>query len=63
MKNFRPISIKEKILIVSQIIVGEKIQPLAKKYKVSRPSIYLWRKRALEKLSFFNAYLKDKKNS
>jgi len=53
MRNFRSISIKEKILIVSQVIVGEKIQPLAKKYKVSRPSIYLWRKKkaldALEK--------------
>jgi len=50
MKNFRSLFIKEKILIVSQVIVGEKIQPLAKKYKVSRPSVYLWRKRALDAL-------------
>lgn len=50
MRNFRFISIKEKILIVSQVIAGEKIQPIAKKYKVSRPSIYLWRKRALGSL-------------
>jgi len=50
MKNFRSISIKEKILIVSQTIAGEKIQPLAEKYKVSRPSVYLWRKRALNSL-------------
>ncbi|MEA1964156.1 MAG: helix-turn-helix domain-containing protein [Candidatus Aerophobetes bacterium] len=50
MRNFRFISIKEKILIISQVIVGEKIQPIAKKYKVSRPSIYVWRKRALGSL-------------
>jgi len=50
MKKFRPISIKEKILIVSQVIAGEKIQPLTEKYKVSRPSVYLWRKRALDSL-------------
>jgi Mor family transcriptional regulator len=61
MKNFRSIFIKEKILIACQVIVGEKIQPLAKKYKVSRPSIYLWRKRALEKLFFLMpTILKDK---
>jgi len=56
MKNFGSIFIKEKILIACQVIVGEKIKPLAKKYKVSRPSVYIWRKRALEKSSFFNAY-------
>jgi len=50
MKNFRPISIKEKILIVSQVIAGEKIQPLAKKYKVSRPSVYIWTQRASDAL-------------
>ena len=50
MKNFRSIFIKEKILIVCQAIAGEKIQPLAEKYKVSRPSVYLWRKRALNSL-------------
>ncbi len=50
MRNFRSISIKEKIFIISQIIVGEKIKPLAKKHKVSRPSVYLWRKRALDSL-------------
>lgn len=50
MRNSSSISIKEKILIVCQVIAGEKIQPIAKKYKVSRPSIYLWRKRALGSL-------------
>ena len=44
MKNFRPIFIKEKILIACQVIVGEKIKPLAKKHKVSRPSVYAWGK-------------------
>jgi len=56
MKNFRPIFIKEKILIACQVIVGEKIQPLAKKYKVSRPSVYAWTQMALEGSSFFNVY-------
>lgn len=50
MRNVKSISIKEKILIISQTMVGEKIQPLAKKHKVSRPSVYLWRKRALDSL-------------
>jgi len=44
------ISIKEKILIVSQVIAGEKIQPLARKHKVSRPSIYAWTQKALDTL-------------
>lgn len=50
MSDSGSISIKEKVLIVSQVIAGEKIQPLAKKYKVSRPSIYVWTQRALGSL-------------
>jgi len=50
MRNFRFISIKEKILIVSQVIAGEKVQPIAKKHKVSRPSIYAWTEKALDTL-------------
>jgi len=42
MRNFGSISVKEKILIVSQIIAGEKIQAVARKHGVSRPSIYAW---------------------
>jgi len=44
------ISIKEKIFIVSQVIAGQKIQPLARKHKVSRPSIYAWTRKALDTL-------------
>jgi len=50
MRNSGSISIKEKILIVCQVIAGEKIEPLAKKHKVSRPSIYAWTKKALDTL-------------
>jgi len=50
MRNFGSISIKEKILIVSKVITGEKIQPVAKKHGVSRPSIYAWTKKALDTL-------------
>jgi cell division protein FtsB len=47
MKDSRSISIKEKILIVCQVIVGGKIQAIARKHKVSRPSIYAWTQKAL----------------
>ena len=50
MKDFKSISIKEKILIVCQVIAGEKIQPVAKKHGVSRSSIYAWTKKALDTL-------------
>jgi len=50
MRNFGSISIKKKILIVSKVIAGEKIQPVAKKHGVSRPSIYAWTKKALDTL-------------
>ncbi len=40
MRNFMSISIKEKILIVCQVIAGEKIQRVARKHGVSRPSVY-----------------------
>jgi len=50
MRNFRSISIKEKILIVCQVIAGEKIQSIAKKYGISRPSIYAWTEKALDAL-------------
>ena len=46
MKNFGPISIKEKILIVCQVIAGEKIQRVARRHKVSRPSVYAWTQKA-----------------
>jgi len=42
MKDFESIFIKEKILIVCQVIVGGKIQPIARKHGVSRPFIYVW---------------------
>ena len=50
MKGYRYISIKEKLLIVTQVISGEKIQLIADKYKVSRPSIYAWSQKALDTL-------------
>jgi len=50
MRNFRFISIKEKILIVCQVIAGEKIQRVARKYKVSRPSVYAWTQKSLDTL-------------
>ena len=48
MKHSRSISIKEKILIVCQVIAGEKIQTIARKHKVSRPSVYAWTQKALD---------------
>jgi len=50
MRNFRSISIKEKILIVCQVIAGGKIQRVAKKHGVSRFSIYAWTKKTLDTL-------------
>ncbi len=50
MRNFRSISIKEKILIVCQVIAGEKIQSVAKKHGISRPSVYTWMGEALDVL-------------
>ena len=50
MKDFKSISIKEKILMVCQVMAGEKIQPVAKKHGVSRSSIYAWTKKALDTL-------------
>jgi len=47
MRGYRYVSIKEKILIVSQVIAGEKIQLVADKYRVSKPSVYSWTQRAL----------------
>jgi len=46
MKNFGSISIKEKILIVCQVIAGERIQRVARRHKVSRPSVYAWTQKA-----------------
>jgi len=48
MRDFKGISIKEKILIVCQVISGEKIQTIARKHKVSRPSVYAWTQKALD---------------
>jgi len=42
MRDSGSISIKEKILIVCQVIAGGKIQRVAKKHGVSRFSIYAW---------------------
>jgi len=50
MKDFKSIFIKEKTLIVCQVIAGEKIQPIARKHGVSRPSVYAWAKKALDTL-------------
>ena len=51
MRDYRSISVKEKILIVSKVIAGGKIQPVAKKHRVSRPSVYTWTQRALDILA------------
>jgi len=48
MRNSGSISIKEKILIVSQVIAAEKIQRVARKHGVSRPSVYAWTQKALD---------------
>ena len=50
MKNFGSISIKEKILIVCQVIAGERIQRVARRHKVSRPSVYAWTQKASDVL-------------
>ena len=50
MRDFESISIKKKILVVCQVIVGEKIQTVARKHRVSRPSIYVWTPKALDTL-------------
>ena len=50
MRDLRSISIKEKILIVCQVIAGEKIQSITKKHGISRPSIYAWTGKALDTL-------------
>ena len=42
MRDSGSISIKEKVLIVCQVIAGEKIQSIAKKHGISRPSVYAW---------------------
>lgn len=50
MRNSSFISIKEKILVVCQVIAGEKIQGVAGKHRVSRPSVYAWTGKALDTL-------------
>jgi len=50
MRDSGSISIKEKILIVCQVIAGGKIQRVAKKQGVSRFSIYAWTKKTLDTL-------------
>ena len=50
MRGYRYVSIKEKVIIVSEVIAGEKIQLVADKHKVSRPSVYAWSQRALDTL-------------
>jgi len=48
MRNSGSISVKEKILIVSQVIAGEKIQRVARKHGVSRSYVYAWTRKALD---------------
>lgn len=50
MKGYRYVSIKEKVLIVYQVIAGEKVQLVANKHRVSRPSVYAWTQRVLDAL-------------
>jgi len=50
MRNSRSRSVKEKIVIISQVMAGEKIQTIARKQGVSRPSIYAWTQKALDTL-------------
>jgi len=50
MRDSGSISIKEKIFIICQVIAGEKIQSIAKKHGISRPSIYAWTKKTLDTL-------------
>ena len=50
MRDFGSISIKEKALMVCQVIAGDKIQPVARKHRTSRPSVYAWTGEALDAL-------------
>ncbi len=50
MRNSSSISVKEKILIVCQVIGRERIQGVAGKHGVSRPSVYAWTGKALDTL-------------
>jgi hypothetical protein len=50
MRDSGSISIKEKIFIVSQIIAGGKVQTIARRHRVSRPSVYAWTQKALDTL-------------
>jgi len=50
MRDSGSISIKEKVLIVCQVIAGEKIHGVARKHGVSRPSVYAWTGKALDTL-------------
>ena len=48
MRNSGSVSIKEKVVIISQVIAGEKTQRVARKHVVSRPSVYAWTQKALD---------------
>jgi len=50
MRDSGSISIKEKVLMVCRVIAGEKIQSIAKKHGISRPSVYAWTGKALDTL-------------
>jgi len=50
MRDLRSISIKERVLIVCQVVAGQKIQRVARKYGVSKPSVYAWTQKALDTL-------------
>jgi len=42
MRNFGSTSIKEKILTVYQVVAWEKIPAVARKHRISKPSVYAW---------------------
>ena len=48
--SFKPVSIEKKIQAVSRVVVGEKVQPVARDIGVHRASIYIWKERALSAL-------------
>ena len=50
MKESGSVSIKEKVFVVCQVIAGGKIQAVARKHDVSRPSVYAWTQKALRTL-------------
>ena len=48
--GFRPISVEEKIAVISEVIKRGKIEPVARSCGVSKPSVYVWLERSHESL-------------